>query len=184
MDVQHETLPDDPWREYYKAPSWFAGLIAKGALGLKTKGGIYRKVGKDVQVLDPASRDYRPSAAKLSDEVTEIFQISSPVKRFARLRASKDKHAEFLWAATRDIFHYCAYHLADIADNARDAAASCVGHGARECLSGRRCLFARRGRANCFPTASSARSSIRGKPCARTIACVCGGATPPEARCE
>ncbi len=120
MDVQRETLPDDPWREYYKAPGWFAGLIAKGALGLKTKGGIYRKVGRDVQVLDLAAQDYRPSAAKLSDEVTEIFKISSPVTRFARLRASKDKHAEFLWAATRDIFHYSAYHLADIADNARD----------------------------------------------------------------
>ncbi|MCB1959187.1 MAG: enoyl-CoA hydratase/isomerase family protein, partial [Rhodocyclaceae bacterium] len=28
--------------------------------------------------------------------------------------------AQFLWAIFRDVFHYCAYHLADIADNARD----------------------------------------------------------------
>ncbi|MFO1101126.1 MAG: 3-hydroxyacyl-CoA dehydrogenase/enoyl-CoA hydratase family protein [Xanthobacteraceae bacterium] len=120
MDTQYQTLPDDPWREYYKAPKWFAGLIAKGALGLKTKGGIYRRVGKDITVLDLASGEYRPSGAVLSDEVTEIFKIASPVARFAKLRASKDKHAQFLWAATRDIFHYCAYHLGDIADNARD----------------------------------------------------------------
>ncbi len=120
MNVQYETLPDDPWREYFKAPNWFAGLIAKGALGLKTKGGIYRKVGKDVQVLDLASDDYRPSAGKASAEVTEIFRISDPADRFARLRASQDQHAQFLWACTRDIFHYCAYHLADIADSVRD----------------------------------------------------------------
>jgi len=120
MDFQHETLPKDPWREYYKAPKWFAGLIAKGALGLKTKGGIYRKVGKEIQVLDLASQDYKPSAANVSKEVTDIFRVKDPVERFAKLRASKDPQAQFLWACTRDIFHYCAYHLADIANSARD----------------------------------------------------------------
>ena len=119
-DMQYRTLPDDPWRQDYRAPGWFADLIAKGALGLKTKGGIYRKSGKDVLVMDLATHDYRPSAAQLSEEVTEIFRISNPADRFARLRNSQDKHARFLWAATRDIFHYCAYHLAGIADNVRD----------------------------------------------------------------
>jgi 3-hydroxyacyl-CoA dehydrogenase len=120
MDFQHQTLPDDPWREYYKAPDWFAGLIAKGALGLKTKGGIYRKVGKEVQVLDLAKGEYKPSVQAPSAEVTRIFAIKDPAERFAKLRASTDTHARFLWAATRDIFHYCAYHLGEIADNARD----------------------------------------------------------------
>jgi 3-hydroxyacyl-CoA dehydrogenase len=120
MDVQHQTLPNDPWREYYKAPAWFAGLIAKGALGLKTKGGIYRKAGKDIHVIDVSSQDYRPSGGKASAEVTEIFKIADATKRFERLRSSEDKHAQFLWAMTRDLFHYCAYHLADIADSTRD----------------------------------------------------------------
>lgn len=120
MDFQHETLPDDPWREYYRAPKWFAGLIAKGALGLKTKGGIYRKVGKDVQVLDLASGEYKASVQNVSKDVTDIFRIKDPVERFAKLRASPDPQARFLWACTRDIFHYCVHHLADIADNARD----------------------------------------------------------------
>jgi 3-hydroxyacyl-CoA dehydrogenase len=120
MDFQRETLPNDPWREYYRAPGWFAGLIAKGALGLKTKGGIYRKVGKEIQVLDLASKDYKPSVQNVSKEVDAIFRIKDPAERFAKLRASKDPQAQFLWACTRDIFHYCAHHLADIADNARD----------------------------------------------------------------
>ncbi|MCA8908297.1 MAG: 3-hydroxyacyl-CoA dehydrogenase/enoyl-CoA hydratase family protein [Rhodospirillaceae bacterium] len=120
MGVQYATLPDDPWREYFLAPDWFAGLIAKGALGLKTKGGIYRKAGKDITVLDLGTQDYRASGAKASDEVTAIFKIKDPVERFAKLRASDDKHAQFLWAYLRDLFHYAAYHLADIADNVRD----------------------------------------------------------------
>ncbi len=120
MDFQHETLPDDPWREYYKAPQWFAGLIAKGALGLKTKGGIYRKVGKEVQVLDLAAGDYKTSVQNVAKEVAEIFRLKNPAERFAKLRASEDPQAKFLWACTRDIFHYCAHHLASIADSARD----------------------------------------------------------------
>ncbi len=120
MDVQHRTLPEDPWRDYFKAPDWFAGLIAKGALGLKTKGGIYRKVGKDIQVLDLALQDYKPSGGKASAEVSEISRLADPAERFARLRASNDPQAQFLWAMRRDVFHYCAYHLAGIADNARD----------------------------------------------------------------
>jgi len=119
-DVQHETLPDDPWREHFRVPGWFAELIEKGQLGLKTKGGVYRKVGKDITVLDVGSRDYRPSGAKASAEVTEIMAIRDPKERFARLRASEDTHARFLWATMRDVFHYCAHHLADIADNVRD----------------------------------------------------------------
>lgn len=120
MDFQRETLPNDPWRDYYRAPTWFAGLVAKGALGLKTKGGIYRKVGKEIQVLDLATSAYIPSVQNVSQEVNDIFRIKDPAERFATLRASKDRQAQFLWACTRDIFHYCAYHLGDIADSARD----------------------------------------------------------------
>ncbi|HEX7129090.1 MAG TPA: enoyl-CoA hydratase/isomerase family protein, partial [Rhodanobacteraceae bacterium] len=33
---------------------------------------------------------------------------------------SNDPQAQFLWASFRDLFHYSAYHLADIAETARD----------------------------------------------------------------
>ena len=36
------------------------------------------------------------------------------------MRASVDPQAQFLWACFRDLFHYTAYHLADIAETARD----------------------------------------------------------------
>ncbi|RZI72676.1 MAG: 3-hydroxyacyl-CoA dehydrogenase family protein, partial [Rubrivivax sp.] len=57
-----DTLPDDPWHQYFKAPAWLQALIAKGALGQKTGAGIFRKVGKDILVLDLKAQDYRPSA--------------------------------------------------------------------------------------------------------------------------
>ena len=115
-----DTLPDDPWHAYFKSPVWLSALIEKGALGQKNGAGFYRKAGKDIVVLDVAKQDYRPSEQKASDEVAAILAIKNPAEKFARLRASQDKQAQFLWATFRDLFHYTAYHLADIADTARD----------------------------------------------------------------
>ncbi|PXV60410.1 3-hydroxyacyl-CoA dehydrogenase [Dyella jiangningensis] len=115
-----DTLADDPWHEYFKAPVWLSALIEKGALGQKTGAGFYRKAGKDIVVLDVAKQDYRPSEQKASDEVAAILAIKDPAEKFGKLRASNDPQAQFLWATFRDLFHYSAYHLADIADTARD----------------------------------------------------------------
>ncbi|MBV8157871.1 MAG: 3-hydroxyacyl-CoA dehydrogenase/enoyl-CoA hydratase family protein, partial [Dyella sp.] len=115
-----DTLADDPWHEYFKAPVWLSALIEKGALGQKTGAGFYRKAGKDIVVIDVAKQDYRASEQKASDEVSAILAIKDPAEKFGKLRASSDPQAQFLWATFRDLFHYTAYHLADIADTARD----------------------------------------------------------------
>jgi 3-hydroxyacyl-CoA dehydrogenase len=115
-----DTLADDPWHEFFKAPAWLQALIEQGALGQKTGAGFYRKAGKDIVVLDVAKKDYRPSEQKASDEVSAILAIKDPAEKFGKLRASNDVQAQFLWATFRDLFHYTAYHLADIADTARD----------------------------------------------------------------
>jgi 3-hydroxyacyl-CoA dehydrogenase len=120
IKTMNDTLADDPWHEYFKAPVWLSGLIEQGALGQKTGAGFYKKAGKDIVVLDVAKRDYRPSEQKPSDEVAAILAIKDPAEKFGKLRASNDPQAQFLWATFRDLFHYTAYHLADIADTARD----------------------------------------------------------------
>jgi 3-hydroxyacyl-CoA dehydrogenase len=115
-----DTLPDDPWHAYFKSPKWLEALIAKGALGQKTGAGIFRKVGKDIVVLDIEKQDYRASDRTAAPEVVEILKIRNPAEKFARLRESQHPQAQFLWAVFRDLFHYSAYHLADIAETARD----------------------------------------------------------------
>nr|WP_298125090.1 3-hydroxyacyl-CoA dehydrogenase/enoyl-CoA hydratase family protein [uncultured Pseudoxanthomonas sp.] len=115
-----DTLPDDPWHAYFKSPKWLEALIAKGALGQKTGAGIFRKVGKDIVVLDLAKQDYRPADRAAAPEVVEILKIRNPAEKFAKLRESQHPQAQFLWAVFRDLFHYSAYHLSDIADTARD----------------------------------------------------------------
>ncbi len=115
-----DTLPDDPWHQHFKSPAWLGALIDKGEMGQKTGGGIFRKVGKDIVVVDVASQDYRPADRVAAPEVVDILKLRDPAEKFARLRASEHPQARFLWAVFRDLFHYSAYHLADIAETARD----------------------------------------------------------------
>jgi 3-hydroxyacyl-CoA dehydrogenase len=120
VGTMNATLPDDPWHGFFEAPAWLSALIDKGALGQKARGGIYRKQGKQITVLDLGQQDYRPSGGEIAPEVAEILKQRDPAQKFASLRASTHPQAQFLWAIFRDVFHYSAYHLADIADNARD----------------------------------------------------------------
>ncbi|MCC8687201.1 3-hydroxyacyl-CoA dehydrogenase/enoyl-CoA hydratase family protein [Xanthomonas campestris pv. raphani] len=131
-----DTLPDDPWHQYFKSPKWLEALIAKGALGQKVGAGIFRKVGKDIVVLDlenlkslakdgqasaeGSASPYRAADRSAAPEVIEILKIKNPAEKFAKLRESQHPQAQFLWATFRDLFHYSAYHLADIAETARD----------------------------------------------------------------
>jgi len=115
-----DTLPDDPWHQYFKSPKWLEALVAKGALGQKTGAGIFRKVGKDILVLDLKAQDYKPATGVAAPEVVEILKTKDPAAKFSKLRESQHPQARFLWAMFRDLFHYSAYHLADIAETARD----------------------------------------------------------------
>jgi 3-hydroxyacyl-CoA dehydrogenase len=115
-----DTLPSDPWHPHYQSPAFLQALIAKGALGAKTKAGFYTKKGKDILVIDVAKQDYRAQAGAIAEEVQAILKEKSPAQQFAKLRASQHPQAQFLWAIFRDLFHYSAVHLAQIAHCARD----------------------------------------------------------------
>ena len=115
-----DTLADDPWHGFYDSPEWLSALIAQGALGQKTRCGIFKKDGKTIKVLDLASQAYRDSVGEISPEVLAILKNRNAAEKFAQLRSCDHPQAQFLWAIFRDIFHYAAFHLAAIADNARD----------------------------------------------------------------
>ncbi|HEX5464826.1 MAG TPA: 3-hydroxyacyl-CoA dehydrogenase family protein, partial [Burkholderiales bacterium] len=116
VNTMKDTLPDDPWHRYYMVPAWLQGLIDQGALGQKTRRGVYQKVDSEIRVLDLGQNDYRPASGAADDAVAAMLKNGNAAERFAQLRASDRPQAQFLWAVFRDTFHYCAVHLAQIAD--------------------------------------------------------------------
>ncbi len=120
VNTMLEQLKEDPWYESFKLPTWLNQLIKDGHLGQKTGQGIYRKNGKIIEVYDVASGTYRPSKSEVSDELKTIMKIADPAARMQQLMTSSNKQAKFLAACFRDVFHYCAYHLEEIANNVRD----------------------------------------------------------------
>ncbi|MFC3907564.1 3-hydroxyacyl-CoA dehydrogenase/enoyl-CoA hydratase family protein [Legionella dresdenensis] len=120
VHTMDEQLKGDPWHSLYKLPDWLNGLIDAGHLGQKTGQGIYRKAGKTIEVYDLATGNYRVADGKVSAEVKTIFDNKDPAKRMQELQNSNDRQAKFLAACYRDLMHYCAFHLAEIADTVRD----------------------------------------------------------------
>jgi 3-hydroxyacyl-CoA dehydrogenase len=114
-----DNLASDPFFPSYATPKVLGMLIERGALGQKTGAGFYKKVGKDILRLDPASGDYVPGGGKADEIVARILK-KAPAERLKLLRESKNPQAQFLWAILRDSFHYAAVHLGDIAESARD----------------------------------------------------------------
>ena len=113
-------LRQDPWHDSFRVPPWLVTLIEAGALGAKTKGGIYLKRGKDLQVLAPSSGGYLAAGTRADESVVAILALGNPAEKLERLRTADHPQAQFLWACFRDTFHYIAFHLADIAHSARD----------------------------------------------------------------
>jgi len=114
-----DNLSSDPFYPTYNTPKVLSELIAKGALGQKAGAGFYKKVGKDILRLDPAKGEYVASGAK-GDEIIARMLKKAPAERLKLLRESTNPQAQFLWSIFRDGFHYCAVHLEDIAETARD----------------------------------------------------------------
>lgn len=120
VKTMQDQLKDDPWHAMFHLPSWMDKLIKDGHLGQKTGQGVYRKPGKTIEVYDTASGNYRTSEGTVSAELKTIMSNRNPMQRMQALLQSSDKQAKFIIACYRDVFHYTAWHLQDIADNVRD----------------------------------------------------------------
>ena len=121
IGTMRDTLPldKDPFAALYATPKVLAQLVEQGALGQKSGAGFYKKVGKDILRLDPASGEYVPGGGKAEEIVVRMLKKPA-AERFELLRASTNPQAQFLWSVFRDVWHYIALHLGEIADNARD----------------------------------------------------------------
>jgi 3-hydroxyacyl-CoA dehydrogenase len=114
-----ETLVDDPQRAVFKVPAFMATMIEKKLLGNKTKGGFYKKEGKDKLVFDYKTLSYRAKAVNPEiEKVTKaVSKIEDGTKRLKTLLADPGPAGSFAWKMLSRSLAYSANLVGEICDD-------------------------------------------------------------------
>ncbi len=113
----YNSLPDDEMRETFKVPDFMEKMVERKMLGDKTKGGFYKKVGKDILTLDPTTFEYRPQQKAKFASLDAAKQLEKLTDRLPALVYARDKAGEFLWKTMSETCIYAANRIPEIADN-------------------------------------------------------------------
>jgi len=118
-DNCYDSLTTDEDRDVFKVPAYIRTMVERKQLGNKTKGGFYKKNGKDIQTLDPVTGEYR---AKGGDEAIKtltknISKIEDPKERVRKLAADTGKAGAFAWKITSRSLSYAARRIGEITDS-------------------------------------------------------------------
>ena len=118
----HGALAHDPWQHYFQVPDWMNQLIEEGKLGQKSGAGVYKKEGKEILVFDTKQQQYRPAKKEIDGAFKQKIKDAGGIAAaLPDLQSAQDTTSRFIWAIHRDVFHYAAVHLADLADTVRAA---------------------------------------------------------------
>ena len=119
VDNCYQSLPADEDRDVFTVPPYIRAMVERGQLGNKTKGGFYKKAGKDILTLDPGTGEYR---AKGGDEAIKkackgLGKIEDVRERVKKLVATPGVVGEFAWQALSKGLAYAARRIGEITDD-------------------------------------------------------------------
>ena len=115
----YTSLTTDEDRDTFKTPAFITTMIEKGMLGDKTKGGFYKKVGPDLQTLDPYTGEYRPNGGdpEIKKATKALGKIEDPKDRLRKLVATPGVVGEFAWTVLSRSLAYAARRIGEITDS-------------------------------------------------------------------
>ena len=116
-DNCYENLPDDEARDYFKTPGFLQEMLKRGWLGQKTKGGFYKKEGKEILALDVTSFEYKPKEKIRADSIGAARGKETVGQKIKTLLAGQDKLAKLAWDVTAQTLIYSARRMGEIADD-------------------------------------------------------------------
>ncbi len=119
VDNCHKSLINDEDREVFTLPAYVRTMVERGQLGDKTKGGFYKKEGKDVLTLDPGTGAYRAKGG--TEAITKackgLGKIEDVRERVKKLVATPGVVGEVAWLALSKSMAYSARRLGEICDD-------------------------------------------------------------------
>lgn len=113
----HDSLAGDPERDVFVMPEFVLKLAAAGALGRKTGAGFYKKVDKDIHVLDLKAGGYRPQTPPAYASLGAALKAKGAGGRIAAVIGGDDDAAKFGWEIVARTLLYSARLVGEIADD-------------------------------------------------------------------
>ena len=116
----YDLVPNDPWRERFVLPPFFARMIERGWLGDKRGQGFYKRTGKgdkkEILALDLNTLEYQPSKKARFNSIEGVRNIEDLPQRLRALMGLTDRAGTFLWRLFSDLVLYSASMVPEIAD--------------------------------------------------------------------
>ena len=116
----YEAVPEDESREAFVLPDAFTRLVEQGALGQKTGAGFYRKEGREIRSIDPATGKYAPARPIELDDLAEIEKEPDLKARLRALFEHEGRAGAFFRETTLDVLGYSARRIPAITENPAD----------------------------------------------------------------
>lgn len=115
-EVKHN-VSDPAEKEMYSLPAFCFDMLGKGILGNKTKGGFYKKVGKEKHVMDIDTFEYRPKNPVKFASLDAAKKAKGLPAKLTAFFEGDDKAAEFTWRNLTGLFLYAASKIPEVADD-------------------------------------------------------------------
>ena len=113
----HDVLPDPEEKKLYEVPELFLKMKEKGILGNKTKGGFYKRVGKEKLMLDPETFDYVPQKPAEFPSLEKAKAAKTLPEKLAAFYEGDDKAAQLVWKMNSGTLQYASKKIPEISDD-------------------------------------------------------------------
>ncbi len=111
-----ENCPNDEANPLFELPDFIQTMMDNNWLGGKTKQGFYKKVDKDILVLDFNSLEYRPQQKVSFPTLESTKKIDRITDRFKVLFDGADRAGEFYKKSFAGLFAYVSNRIPEISD--------------------------------------------------------------------
>ncbi len=113
----YHNVTDSVEKDMYASAPFLQKMVDQNMLGAKTKGGFYKKVGKEKQVLDINTFAYGPIVKPDLPSLAAAKAAKTVPEKITAFFESDDKGGQFVWRHVTGLFLYAASKIPEVSDD-------------------------------------------------------------------